>query len=489
MLREKAISASFWSLADIFLRQGFQFAVTLVLARLLTPDEFGAVALITVFTGLATIFVDGGFSFALIQRQDITPEDVASVFWLNVGMASLMFFGLAAVSELVAIYLGISSGKWLIVVFSSTILINAVGAVQLAMMTKALDFKLILRVTAFATLLSGLVAILAAIKGLGVWALGLQALVYASATTVLLWAYSSWRPALVVSNSSLKRLFSFGSYMFLSAMLDRINYGVQNLLIGKIYGIQSLGIYNRAEATQNVPQSIVNGVISRVLFPVFAKVADEPARFRRGLGQAIRLTMFVNAPLMLGMLATAGDVVQVVLGDQWNRAVPILRVLCIWGVIWPLHVINLNVLSGLGHSKLFFRVEVIKKLFSVALLVAASTLGLLWVAWAQVVMAVIASVITMHLTNQLIGYRFASQMRDLLPPVVVAAMMALLVYTVSPRLDLSATIKLPVLVGVGGGMYILLSIGIRLAAMREALELVAPKLLNAIWKVNPRTEK
>ena len=489
MLKQKAISASFWSLADIFIRQGFQFAVTLVLARLLTPEEFGAVALITVFTGLATIFVDGGFSFALIQRQEITLEDGASVFWLNLGVATLMFFALAGVSEIVAGYLGIASGKWLIVVFSSTILINAVGAVQLAMMTKALEFKSILRVTAFATLLSGSVAILAAIQGLGVWALGLQALVYASATTVLLWVYSPWRPALVVRSASLKRLFSFGSYMFLSAILDRLNYGVQNLLIGKIYGTQSLGIYNRAEATQNVPQSIVNGVISRVLFPVFAKVADEPARFRRGLGQAIRLTMFVNAPLMLGMLATAGDVVQVVLGDQWNRAVPILRVLCIWGVIWPLHVINLNVLSGLGHSKLFFRVEVIKKLFSVALLVAASTLGLLWVAWAQVVMAVIASVITMHLTNQLIGYRFTSQMRDLLPPVVVAAMMALLVYTVSPRLDLSATIKLPVLVGVGGGMYILLSIGIRLTAMREALELVAPKLVNAVWKANPRTEQ
>ncbi|QIL20506.1 lipopolysaccharide biosynthesis protein [Thermomonas sp. HDW16] len=460
-----------------------------MLARLLTPDEFGAVALIGVFTGLATVFVDGGFSFALIQRQDITPEDVASVFWLNLGMAALIFFGLVAVSEPVAVYLGISSGERLVVVFSSTIVINAAGAVQMAMMTKALEFKSILRVTAFATLLAGSVAILAAVHGLGVWALGLQTLVYASATTALLWIYSPWRPALVVRISSLKRLFSFGSYMFLSAILDRANYGVQNLLIGKSFGIQSLGIYNRAEATQNVPQSIVNGLLSRVLFPVFAKVADDQVRLRRGFGQAIRLAMLVNAPLMLGMLATAGDVVQIVLGDQWSKAVPILQVLCIWGIIWPLHVINLNVLSGLGHSKLFFKVEVIKKVVSVALLVAASAVGLLWVAWAQVVMAVIACAITMYLTNRLIGYRFTSQMRDILPPIAAAAMMAMLVYTVTPALNLSATVKLTILIGVGGATYMLLCFGMRLTAMHEAMELVAPKLANAIWKDAPRLEK
>lgn len=469
-------------MGDVFLRQGIQFSVTVVLARLLTPGDFGAVALISVFTGLATIFVDAGFSFALIQKQDTTDNEESSVFWVNLLAGFLLFIGISSISSKVAHYLEVPGGPWLLVLFAASILINALGAIHLAMITKRLQFKSIFKVSLIATASSGIVAIMAALHGLGVWALGLQVLVYAAVSTVLLWTYSSWRPSMVLRVASLQRLFSFGSYMFLSALLDRVNYGVQNLLIGKIYGVQELGVYNRAEATQNVPQSVVNGLISRVLFPVFSQVADDPARLRRGLGQAIRLTMLVNAPLMLGMMVTSDLVVQVVLGDQWTNAVPILEALCIWGLIWPLHVINLSVLSSLGYSKTFFNVEVIKKVLSVALLIAASRVGLLWIAWAQVAVAVIASLITMRHTKRLIGYQIISQLRDFFPPVLSAISMAVLVFVSRTRLDSSAAAELLLLVIIGAALYAILCLGARLTALREATALVSPRIAHALWK-------
>ena len=266
--------------------------------------------------------------------------------------------------------------------------------------------------------------------------------------------------------------------MFFSAFLDRASYGVQNLLIGKLYGVGELGIYNRAEATCNVPQSIISTVVSRVLFPVFSSASRESATERgpsttvgRWLGHSLRAAMLINAPVMLGMLATADLAVRVVLGGRWLAAIPILRVLCLSGLFWPIHIINLTVLSSVGRSDLFFRVEVMKKAVWIPMLAAASWLGVIWIAWFQVALTLIACVVTIWDSYKLVRYRPSEQLKDFAPSVATASLMAAVVWLISKSLSTSPELKLAICIVRGCLTYVSSCMLLRLRAAQEAVAL------------------
>ncbi len=475
MLKEKVIAASIWSLLDVFWRQGLLFLVTLFLARLLAPSDFGAVALIAVIAGFAGIFVDGGFSFALIQRKDVDRDDESSVFWFNLAIAVVLFLALLVAAHPIALYLESPVVEQLVLPFAACIVLNAASSVQLALLIKALAFKKLATVNAVAGAVSSALAVGLALEGFGVWALAAQALSTAAITTVALWCISGWQPRMVFRYRSLVKLFRFGSFMFMSALLDKTAYGLQNILIGKLYGVHDVGYYSKAESTLNVPQSLVGTVVTRILFPLFSAIADDRDRMLRGLRQAMRIAMVINAPLMVGLMVTSDVTVRVLLGENWDTSAPLLSVLCLVGLLWPVHTIGLNVLSGLGRSDLFFMVEIFKKIAAVAFVVMACRFGLVWIAWAQVLLVVLSCTLTMYLSRKLLGYRLRNQLMDISPPVFTALGVGAIVWAASSAIVQPALVKLCILVLLGAVTYLLASWALRLTAFAEVLKLVPLK--------------
>lgn len=472
-IKSRAISATLWSGADIFLRQSLQFVVSIALARLLRPEEFGTIALLYLFTGIASAFVDSGFSLALIQRQDITHTDESTVFWFNLAMGALVALALWATAPLIARFYALPVLVPLTMLMALNIFISALGSIHGTLLTKRLDFRTQMKVGAIATAISGVVAIYMAARGFGVWAIAAQAFVATCVTTALLWFFNRWRPAPVFSQTSARRLFRFGGYMLASNLIDTVYSRVNTLLIGKFYGVRDLGFYTRADSTQQLLVGALTGILGRVAFPIFSAAADDKAQLRRGLQLALRAIMLLNVPMMLGLAAVAEPLVLTLFGQQWLPAVPIMQVLCLGGVLWPLHVINLNVLMAQGYSDLLFRLEVAKKILGVGLLAVGTYFGVMGIAWSQVVFGILAFAINAHYTKRHLDYGTVAQIRDFLPTIAIAAPMALVVHWVSAHLSSTPALELTILTALCASIFLILALAFRLTALNDVIALLS----------------
>ncbi len=472
MLKARALSATLWSGADALLSHALLFVVSIILARLLSPEEFGTVALLSLFTGLASVFVNSGFSSALIQQQDVSHVDESTVFWFNLGMGVVAGLSLWAAAPWIASFFGKPILVPLTGVMAVNVFLSSVGSIHRTLLTKSLDFRTLMKVSGTATLLSGGVAVAMAWLGFGVWALAVQAVAATAATSLLLWLLSSWRPAPVFSLASARRLFGFGGYLMVSGLLDVVYARVYTVLIGKLYGVRDLGFYNRAEGTKQIPAELLTDILSRVAFPIFSATAADTARLRLGVQLALRGIMLVNVPMMLGLAAVAEPLVSTLFGARWLPAVPVMRVLCLGAVFWPLHVINLNALLAQGHSRLFFRLEVAKKVLGVSVLAVGAMYGMMGLAWSQVAFAVLAFGINAYYSNRLLGYGAVAQARDLAPTLAIAIPMAMGTYWVGTRMHLAPILELLALTGFGAASYLLVAWVCRLAALRDVIELL-----------------
>ena len=480
MLKKKAITATLWSGADIFLRQGLQFIIAVVLARLLSPEEFGTIALLYLFAGLAGAFVDSGFSAALIQSQDVTHTDESTVFWFNLGTGALMASGLWLLAPWFADFYRMPILIPLTGILALNLFVSALGSVHSTLLTKRLNFKTPMKIGAIATTVSGAAGILMAWKGYGVWALAVQTLVSTILTTLLLWAFNTWRPALAFSLASARRLFGFGGYLLMSSLLDIAYSRIYTLLIGKLYGVRELGFYNRADSTKQMPVGVLTGILSRVALPIFSTASGDKEKLRRGVRHALRGMMLVNVPMMLGVMATAEPLVNALFGGQWLPSVPPLQVLALAGLLWPLHVINLNVLMAQGHSRLFFKLEVVKKLVGTGLLLIGAAYGVMGIAWSQVAFGVLAFGINAHYTRLHLNYSAWQQIQDFLPVVLISVFMALPVYSLGNLLPWHAALVLLAQVSVGVTLFIVGCALFRIEAYRDAREMIAAQFRKKI---------
>ena len=471
-LRQRATSAAIWSGADVVLRQGLQFAVAVVLARLLSPEEFGTIALLYLFTGVAGVFVDSGFSAALIQKQDVTKVDESTVFWFNLLMGGITAFLLFLAAPWIAGFYELPIVEPLAWVMAANIFVTALGAIQSTLLTKQLDFRTQMKVGIFASIASSIIAIWMAAKGYGVWALAAQVLVASMCTTLLLWVLSPWRPGGVFSFYSARRLFGFGSYMMASGMLDMVYSRLYTVFVGKMFGVRELGFYNRADGTKQVPVGVLTGILSRVAFPAFSQVADSAVRLRRGVRLSVRMMMLANVPAMLGLIAVAEPLVLTLFGEDWLPVAPLLQVLCLAGIFWPLHVINLNVLMAQGHSSLFFRLEVIKKVIGVVLLLVAFPYGTMAIAWSTVAFGAVAFIINAYYSGKFLDYGAWSQAKDTFPILMISIAMNLATAWANGHWTAAPLVKLAGLTGFGTVVFIVLAGLFRLQALDDVWKLV-----------------
>lgn len=471
-LHQKSLRAVFWSGADVFMRQGLQFFISILLARLLAPEDFGVIAMLYVFIGLAGLFIDSGFSSALIQRQDTTHTDESTVFFFNLGMGALMALALCAAAPWIATFFELPILQNLTYVMALNLFIGAFGSIHNTLLTKTLNFKTIMKVGGVATFCSGLLAIAMAWWGFGVWSLAWQTLLSSLITVSLLWWWHPWRPHWEFSLLSLSRLFRFGGFLMLSGLLDTVYTRLYAVLIGKFFSARELGYYTRAESTQQLPVSILTGVLNRVAFPVFSEAAVDPQRLARGLRKVLVAIMLLNIPAMLGLAVVAEPLVVTLFGAKWLPCVPFLQVLCLAGVLWPLHVINLNALMAQGRSDLFFRIEVIKKVVGVVLLVLASLHSVMAIAWLRLLLGVFSFFINAHYSGVLLGYGPWRQLRDILPYGGVAMVMAVSVGWAGHALHWPPAAELVALSVLGATFYWVACRWLRLAAFDEVITMI-----------------
>lgn len=471
-----AVKAGLWSTLDLSLRQGLQFVVSVVLARLLTPADFGVIAIMSFFTSLSTVFVQGGFATALIQRSEVTHEEESAVFWTGVIASGIAALILSLASGAIARFYGQPLLAPLTVVASAQIVIAALGSVHGALLARALRFDLTMISGVIASVLAGAVGVVAAFGGWGVWALAAQMTTAALITTVSLWLLCPWRPALRFRPAVLRPLLGFGSWLSLSSVLDIVYSQGSALLVGKLYGVRDLGLYNRAANTQQLPTTVLSSVIGRVTLPLFAARTAEPEAIRRGLRTAIGLVMLVNVPAMVGLALLAEPTVTVLFGEQWRPAAPILSILALSGILYPLHALNLQTLLAYGGSARFFRIEVTKKLIGVVFVVAGALFGVKGLAWAQVALSIVALHLNAAPIGQRVGYGALAQLHDLKGLVIPILIMIAVVVAVHGALA-SPLAVLALAVPGGALAYVAACATLRVHAFIEASTLVRDALL------------
>jgi O-antigen/teichoic acid export membrane protein len=430
-LKNRAVTAVIWSSIEVFLSKGVGFITLIILARLLTPADFGTVGLLSIFIGLASVFIESGFSSALIQRKEVSPTDISSIFYYNIGMALILSTVLVLASPLIAKFFNIPILKYLTWLMAANLLIGSFGSIQRTLITRALDIRKLFISSLIAFIISGAIAIALAWKGYGVWSLGVQTLAATIVSTILLWTLSAWRPKLIISVKAIRSLFKFSSFLLISSLLDTLFSRINTLMIGKIYTPQDLGYYSQADSLQQMPAGILSNIIQRVAFPVFSAAHENHELLRAGLRKSITFVMMINIPLMLGLSVTAKPLIFVLLGRQWEPSVTYLQILCLGGMLWPFHVLNLSVLTAQGRSDLFFRLEIIKKFLGICLISIACFFGITAIAWSSVATGAICFIVNAYYSNKFLHYGFFAQIMDILPYLAVGFIMAVSVWGAS----------------------------------------------------------
>ena len=450
-LKKKIAKGVLWSSIERFSVQGVQFLVILVIARLLDPKDFGLVGMLAIFLAVAQSLIDSGFSQALIRKQDRTEIDNSTVFFFNITVSVLLYLILYVVAPWVAVFYNEPQLCSLMRVLCLIVIINSFAVVQRAIFTASINFKTQAKASFIAALVSGVVGVLLAYQGYGVWTLVWQQLLNAVINTMLLWAYSNWYPKWVYSWQSFKELFAFGSKLLASGLLDTLYNNIYLLVIGKVFNASSLGFYTQADRFTKLPSSNITGILQRVTYPVLCSIQDDDERLRADYRKLLRLSAFIIFPLMCMLAGVAYPLVEILLGEKWLFTATLIIPLSFSMMWWPIHAINLNLLQVKGRSDLFLRLEIIKKIIGVTVLVVSIPFGLLFMCYAGIASSIICLFVNTYYTGKLIQVSFLTQMKDLSGSLILSVLMFVLV---SLTTSFGATVVLQLVYGVlAGGVF------------------------------------
>lgn len=453
-LKQKTVSGLIWSFVDTMAGQGITFVVGIILARLLSPREFGLIGMITVFIAVSESFINSGFSSALIRKKDCTDTDFSTVFFFNLTVGILFFLLLFFSAPAISSFFNEPELTAILQVLGIVLIIDSLTLIQRTILTKRIDFKLQAKISMIASIGSGVVSITMAFYGLGVWALVAQRIVKQGLNSLFLWMWNRWKPLLVFSKKSFKELFGFGSKLLLSGLIDTIYRNVYYLIIGKFFSAQELGFYTKANEFKNLPSQNLNGIIGRVTYPVLSTLQDDIPRLRNNYQKLIRSVMFITFVLMLGMAAVAEPMIHTLIGAKWEPAIIYLQMLCFVGMMYPLHALNLNMLQVQGRSDLFLKLEVIKKIIAIPTIVIGVFFGIKMMIAGMMVNTLIAYYLNSYWSGKKIGYSFTQQVKDILPSFFLALTMGVAVYFLGKVLPFSYPVKLIIQI-IFGGLFVL----------------------------------
>ena len=419
-LKNKTVKGVSWSFIDNLASSGISFLVGLVLARLLTPSEYGIMAIITIFIAVSNSIVDSGFSNALIRKTDAKRVDYNTVFIFNLIVSAVLYVVLFFLAPAISVFFREPLLVDVMRVIGWVLLINALAIIPRTLFVKEDNFKTQTQVSLIASVSSGVIGIGMALSGMGVWSLVGQQLSRQILNTLFLWVYCKWRPVWEFSVQSFKELFGFGSKLLLSGLLDTVFKEIYSLVIGRCYTAAQLGQYTRASQFNQIFSSNLTSVIQRVSYPVLSSIQDEPERLREAYRKVIKSTMLITFACMLGLAAVAKPLIILLIGEKWLPAVGFLQIICFSGMLYPLHAINLNILQVKGRSDLFLRLEVIKKIIAVGPLLLGVFFSIEYMLWGSVCTSLIAYFLNSYYSANLINYPTKDQVKDILPTFVVS---------------------------------------------------------------------
>lgn len=427
-IKDKTIKGVGWSAIDNVAGYAVTFVVGIILARLLSPEDYGLLGLIGIFTAICGCFINSGFSSALIRKKDATEDDYNTVFIFNLIMSIVLYVVLYLCAPLIADFFGRQELIALTRVSSLGMVISSLAIVQRTRLTKHIDFKTQTKITIAAAIVRGVVGITTAFIGWGVWALVAQELTANTVTTIMLWYYNQWVPRLLFSAQSFRELFGFGSKLFVSELLDRVWSEIYQVVIGKFYAPATLGLYTRATMFSGIFSRNITGVVQRVSFPVLSHIQDDLPRLKDGYRRIIRTTMFITFCCMLMLAAIAKPMILVLIGEKWIQSAYFLQIVCFGSMLYPLHAINLNMLSVLGRSDLFLKLEIIKKIIAIGPLMIGIFISIYWMLICSVFTGFIAYYLNAYYSGPFIKYNIWQQIKDILPSFVTALTAAFLSY-------------------------------------------------------------
>lgn len=428
-LKQQAATGIMWTALQKYSSMVIQFISGIILARLLTPYDYGCIGMLSIFMGLAETFIDGGFGSALIQKKNPTQEDYSTIFFWNIGVAFFMyiilFFSAPAISRFYAIPLLCPVLR----VQALVLFIYAFNIIQSNQLRKNLNFKLLSIVTVTTSLISLSLTIFMAFKGFGVWALVTQNLITAAIPAFVFWFYVKWRPSWRFSKESFKELFGFGFFMFLTQLLNNFSQHIQGLLIGKVYNPSTMGYYSKAHSTEKLASTSISSIMTQVTYPLYAKVQDDKVALINMIKRLTSTLAYISFPMMFILLLLAKPIFILLYSDKWMDSVPYFQILCISGLAYCLQAVNTQSISAIGKSRTMFKWTLIKRCIGISFVVGGLALyGMKGLLCGVVLNTWFSYFVNIGLVSKYIGYKWSRQLLDLVPILVVSSCIAAICY-------------------------------------------------------------
>ena len=472
-MKKDVLSGLFWKFGERITAQFISLFVSIILARLLAPEDYGTVTLTMVFITIANVFVSSGFGNALIQKKGADNLDFSSIFFINIGFSIIIYFILFFSAPYIAAFYDMPIMSPALRVLGIRIILAAVNNVQQTYVSKNMLFKRFFWSTLIGTLVSGVVGVIIAYCGGGVWALVVQYLTNTCMDTLILWITVRWRPDFAFSWSRAKGLISYGWKLLASSLLDTGYSQLRSLVIGKIYTSSQLAYYDQGRRYTYFLIGNINTSISNVLLPAMSLAQDDRERVKQMTRRSIQISSYLIWPLMTGLAVIAEPFIKLILTEKWLPCVPYLRIFCFVYVLWPIHTSNLQAINAMGRSDMFLKLEVIKKIVSLGLLLLCIPYGTLAIAAGMLADSLIGTFINASPNRKLLNYRYFEQLRDILPYPLMSLLMAVGIYPLG-HTGLPDIAAMFLQAGAGFLVYILLSILSKQAAFKYLLETFIP---------------
>lgn len=448
-----------WKLLERFGVQGAQFILQIVLARILSPEHYGVLSLMIIFTTLANVFVQSGLNTALIQNKDVKEEDYSSVFWVSLGMAFILYIILFFATPLIARFYQMPEIVAPFRVLALMLIPGAFNSVQVAKISREMKFKLIFQSNIIAIVVSGIAGIAVALMGGGLWALVVQTMLNVFMVCIVMLFTVEWKPKFIFQLHRVKILFSYGWKLLVSSLLDTLYQDLRSLIVGKKYNEKTLGYYNRGKQFPQFIISSINGAVQSVLLPTMSSKQDDKAQVKKLMRNSIMLSSYIIFPMMAGLAGIASPLIGLLLKDKWLPCVPYLQLYCFSFAFWPVHTCNLQAINAMGRSDLFLKLELIKKGYGVVVLIAAVLLfdSPIAIAATGLISTLLSTFVNAYPNKKLIGYSYSEQLLDILPSMLASiAMCAIVLFVGTLGFNLIVTLIMQILSGVVS--YLIISV-------------------------------
>ncbi len=470
-LKKSAINGLFWTFLDTGVSRGVGLIASILLARLLSPTDFGLMGMIYIFTSIAAAIVDSGLTASLVRSKNVNDIDFSTIFFTNMVLALTLYVVTFTLAPFIATFYQEPQLTLIIRVYAVLFIIEAFYAVQSCLFTRKMDFRSHMLMNIPGIIMGALIGICMAYFNYGVWSIIFMHLTTKGMYSVMYWLRSSWKPKMIFSYASLKRHFNFGYKLTLTSILNAGFNNIYNVIIGKFFSTQTLGQFDRGRVFSDYPVQILTVMIGKVTYPLFSGIQDEEERLKLAYKQILQVVFFITAPLMLLLSVIAEPLITLAIGNKWLQAALFFKILCLAGMLYPLHAFNLNILKVYGRSDWFLKAEVYKKIITVIIIVITLPFGIYGLVWSSVIISLLSLVINTHYSNKLVNYSLLQQLYDMRFTIIISAIMYGVIFSFLKMTELSKIYQVLYSIFIGVFIYVLLSYIFKVPSLKALWQL------------------